>query len=115
MDTHAQVVCERADVTTTDDATDEAIARADQAANEEWKQMARRVIESIIQRGGEFTSDLVQQVLAELPVHTHETRALGGIMREFARAGRIRSTGRFEKSTRAACHQNPKRVWEVVD
>lgn len=114
MDTHAQVVRERGVMTTTEVATNEAIARAEAAANEEWKRAARRVVEAIIERGREFTSDLVQDVLAEMPVSTHDTRALGGIMREYARAGHIRATGRFEKSKRAVCHQNPKQVWEIV-
>ena len=72
---------------------DEAMARADQHAQPEWKDLARRCIEWLARERRTFTSDDIWDALAEhYPnVQTHEHRALGPILLKATRDGLIRT------------------------
>jgi len=93
-------------------ATAEAIERADEHADPEWKEQARRAIERAAALG-EFTTDDVWLQLegVEAP---HEPRALGALIREARKNGLIVATGRYRKSSRVECHGNPKMIWRAA-
>ena len=93
---------------------DEAIERANDHANQEWKSLARSAVVFLAETGRPFTTDDVWDLLDALPVKTHEPRALGAIMQKAAKDGLIRSSGPYVKSRRPECHRRPVAVWEAV-
>lgn len=95
-------------------ARDEAIARVEVAADEQWKEAARDAVRMLAASVAEFTTDDVWQAMG-MPwyasSHTTERRAMGAIMRAARREGIIAPSGEFRKSIRRICHASPKRVW----
>lgn len=89
---------------------DEALARVDDAADPEWKDVARELVLSI-EPGIEFTTDRVWSLLDERGATTHEPRALGAIMRALALRGEIENTKRYQPSSRPECHARPIPTW----
>jgi hypothetical protein len=69
------------------------IARAEENANEAWKQIAYEVLLRVADRGRPFTADDVWDRMDE-SVSTHEPSALGPVFLKASRAGRIVKTGR---------------------
>lgn len=91
-------------------ARDEAMQRADEHADDAWKDTAWRILVERI-GPGEFTTDRVWHHLDAEGAATHEPRALGPVMRRAADAGLIYNTGRVVKSARPECHTRPVTVW----
>jgi len=94
---------------------DEAIARVDRNADDEWKRRALSVIEWLAHQTDEFTTDEVWDGLAGLAGFpggaTHEPRALGAMMKRAAKHGLIEATDRYRNSVRPECHARPVRIW----
>lgn len=92
---------------------EEAIARADEHADPDWKEIAYRAIVWLARVYSEFTTDDVWDAMVRWypQATTHEPRALGAIMRKAARNGVIEKTDRVRESIRPVCHRNPKAVW----
>jgi hypothetical protein len=86
---------------------DAAIEQVAAYAPPSWMAEAGQVLDGLIARGGEFTTDQLWEVLPSCP----EPRAMGAVIRSAARAGRIVQTG-YRRSSRAACHARPIPVWK---
>lgn len=67
-----------------------------------------RAIDRVIARRETFTADDVREELGDR-VKGADTRALGGVLRSFVRAGRIVSTGHYSPSRFR--HSSPLVVW----
>lgn len=98
FDSPAEVEAARAD----------GIARADEHANPDWKQAARRAIAACAYRYPDFTADEVWAELAEAGVDcsTHEPSALGPVFLAASRAGIIRKTGATRRTKLARRHRD---------
>lgn len=90
---------------------DEAIAQAEDHADEAWLQAAKRVVWDLIKAGEPFSSDDCWARLDLLDVHTHEPRALGAVLRTAARHGWIVNSEMYVKSSRAVNHSRPVPLW----
>jgi hypothetical protein len=94
---------------------EDAIARAEASADEDWMQTAIEAVELIARFRRFFTTDEVWKVLAESGAATHEPRAMGAVMRQAVTAGTCRKAPLLpQKSAMAACHRRPKQVWESL-
>lgn len=98
------------DAEASDAARDAGMARVLNAADPEWKAVARAAVLRVIARGGEFTAD---DLWVELGAYPIERRALGPIVRGFADKGMIENTGRRKNSARPEHHSYPMTVWRV--
>lgn len=97
------------------DARDEAMARVDEHAEEEWKRAALDAIEAVATWRDEFTTDAVWWMLDHSGAgDAREARVMGPLMTEAARRGWIARTDRTHNSVRVECHANPKRVWKSL-
>lgn len=96
------------------DTKEQAIKRATNHANPEWKSAALDAIVEIASKQVCFTSDDVLGALDRLDVTTHDTRALGGILTAAARLKWIRKSGNYIPSKRPACHSRPILIWESL-
>lgn len=94
-------------------ARDEAIGRADDHADTEWKRHAEQVIAWTARALGEFTTDDVWDRIGS-GFSTHEPRALGALMKRLATRGVITPTERYRTSKRTECHNRPVRVWRAA-
>ena len=94
-------------------ATDEAIARVEGHADDDWKAAAYDAVVWLAERRPEFTTDAVWAVLArrDPDAATHERRAMGAVMRRAQADKIVQATERYHVSIRVECHGNPKRVW----
>jgi hypothetical protein len=94
---------------------DRGIARANNAANPEWKAFMYDGIVVVAREKQFFTSDDVEElrILCGGPA-THENRAFGALMLRARRNGVCRPTGSFEASRRRILHASPRRVWESL-
>lgn len=98
-----------------DAVTNEAIERAGNHADLDWKIEARFALEACIAAYEYLTTDDVWQLLDERGVHsTHEPRAMGALIREQQKLRRITPTGRYKKSSRIECHNRPVMIWETL-
>lgn len=90
---------------------DEAIQRT-ASHNEDFVDAALDVIRATLKWQNTLTSDDVWKyvVMAQQPT---DNRAIGAAFRKASNEGLIRAVG-WQKSTRAACHGRPVRVWEGV-
>lgn len=96
-------------------ARDEAIARVEANAREDWKTSARRTIRWIAFTHDEFTTDSVWRVLDKLSVEPpHEPRAMGAAMSSAARDRWIEKTDRVLNSVRVCCHRRPLAIWRSL-
>lgn len=86
---------------------DEAMAKVEANAGEDWNDYAMRVIQRVANRLQVFTSDDVMEALLVLP---HDSRALGPAMKRAAARGIIVATDNFRPSHRR--HATPIRIWE---
>lgn len=93
--------------------TTSSISRAGANANSDWFNEAIGAVELLIRRGKNFTTDNVWEILDQLPYKTHERRALGAIIRDFDKSGRIQAVG-AKKSTRPICHGRFITEWKPV-
>lgn len=92
-------------------ARDEAMARSEAHAAASWKQAAAEAVVGCARNLPAFTTDDVHRLLDETGAVTHDTRALGPVMRNAARAGLIETTDQYVRSSRVDCHARPIRVW----
>jgi hypothetical protein len=99
------------DAAASDAGRDAGMARVLNAADPEWKAVARGAIGALIDDGDEFTADDVWARVGSYPI---ERRALGPLLRAEADAGRIENTGRRRNSARPEHHSYPMRVWRPV-
>ena len=92
------------------DLADEAIARAEAHANEEWSETFYKTICLFADEGLWFTS---AEVCAAMPddVSTHEPRAIGAVLRRAKRNGLIATTDHYRQT---GSHGRPQRVWRPV-
>lgn len=95
--------------TTGEQLRDEGMARADQAADPDWKDAAWRAIVVLANSGDEFTADDVWERVGFAP---SEPRALGPLLVKAAKTGMIRNTGRRRNSRRPEHHAFPCAIWE---
>lgn len=93
---------------------DRAIYAAGAFADTEWKKEACLAVELLCKRGNGFTGDDVWRLLEGTHVSTPEPRALGAIIQQFAKQGKIRPTGEYRKSMRKESHRRPLTVWRPV-
>jgi hypothetical protein len=91
-------------------ARDEALARVEANANEEWKRVAYVTALEVAERKHRFTSDDVWDALTH--VSTHEPRAMGAVMKRLHKEGHIQPTSDFITSTSPRSHGRPVRVWQ---
>lgn len=96
--------------------TDEAIARADEHAHETWRLAALKAVVMCAERMERFTADDVHAMLERCApdVATHDTRALGAIMRIAKIEGVIAATDEYRRSERLVAHRGPKQVWRSL-
>ena len=95
-------------------ATNNAIQRADENANINWKTMALAVIRDVARTKPFLTADDIREVLDTKDVCTHDTSALGGVIRQAVKAGYITGTGEYKKSERPATHRRPLPLWQSL-
>ncbi len=92
---------------------DEALTRVDENANAQWKQTCTNVVLLLARTRLTFTADDVWFYLEKHhDVSTHEPRALGAVLNQLSKAGRIHPTGGYAPSVRR--HAAPIRVWAAV-
>jgi hypothetical protein len=89
---------------------DEGMAIVDAAADEEWKRKAALAVVRLAQSGEPFIGDDVWDKLERWRVPEPKSlRALGPVMQEMARSGRIVKTGAYRESVRS--NLSPKPLW----
>lgn len=95
-----------------DQSRTDAIQRADDHADPDWRDVAYDCVVAVAQRCAMFTTDQVIDELAKHPtVSTHEGRALGPVMMRAQRNNIIVATDQFVNSEAVSRHRAPKRVW----
>jgi len=91
---------------------DDAIARAERHALQQWKDLTMATIKELAVMCPRFTTDDVWIELSRTPdVATHEPRALGSMMRAAYKLGWIVPTDQYENSVRPECHARPVKIW----
>ena len=95
-------------------ARDEAIDRAEENANADWKEAAYLACCLVAEEQPLFTTDNVWQKMNYLfpKFATHEPRAMGAVMRRVASDNKICGTDDYVKSNRPECHHRPQMVWK---
>jgi predicted xylose isomerase-like sugar epimerase len=95
---------------------DEAMGRADDHANNEWKVLASMAVFLLAGGMETFTTDDVWRLMATRPeVTTHEPRALGPVMTKAQVSGLIEPIpGLFRRSIQSVCHRRSKQVWRAI-
>lgn len=89
---------------------DEAIGRADRAADDGWRSAAEAVVFDLAGRGRPFTTDDVWFELARRDVgQPREPRALGAVMRRAITGEVVHTTGEWARSKRR--HATPIPVY----
>jgi uracil-DNA glycosylase family 4 len=91
---------------------DAGIDAADAGVSDEWKSQADAALRSVAVRQRELTTDDVWSLIDHPP--SGDPRAVAGVMDRAKRAGLVRPTGRFRKSSDSECHARDKRVWESL-
>lgn len=89
---------------------DMAIATALQHADSHWLALAEQVVRELAMAEGTFTADDVWAGIGSR-AHTHERRAMGGVMRGAHRSGLIRPTGTWCASQGQAAAARAQREW----
>ncbi len=95
---------------------DEAINRVEANANAEWRVAAYKACCLCAQQWIELSTDDVWELMDALfpDCRTHDPRAMGAIMRQAARAGKIEASGEYFKSRRPQCHGRPVAIWDSL-
>lgn len=91
--------------------TDRAINTAGAHADKDWKHEAHEAIKVLIKSRHTFTGDDVWRLLEHTGLKTHEPRALGAVIKGFAKEGLIVPTGNYVKSMRKESHRRPLQEW----
>lgn len=87
-------------------ARNDAIQRAHDHANDQWKQAAYSAICEVARRRAVFTSDHVWAHLSGAKPSTHEPSAIGPLFLLAARKGICAKTGRYVRSTSTDHHRD---------
>lgn len=87
----------------------EAIALVYEHAHQGWKEEAEQVVRQLAYTRQFFSAD---DVLEKMTTTTKDNRALGQVMKDAAKNGLIRSTGRYEQSRLPQRHRRPVCLWE---
>lgn len=90
---------------------DQGVARANGAADAEWKAAAVWALDELIAEGNDFTAD---DIWVRVGFKPDEPRALGGILTAASKRGLIRQTGERRPSARPEHHAFPMAVWRPV-
>jgi hypothetical protein len=92
---------------------DEAIARAEEHADQNWMVWAAQATYICARQYTQFTVDDVWQTLEDIwpDSDTHEHRAMGPVMRRAQREGWIKATAKWQDSKRKSRNRGPVRVW----
>jgi len=95
-------------------ARDEALDRVEQAADDQWKDVAIRAVRWLAGMHTEFTTDAVWAAIEHYhpTAQTHEPRAMGPIMMRAKSLKYCEPTDRTVLSTRTQNHRRPIRVWK---
>lgn len=91
-------------------AKERALHRVDDAADEDWKEVALEAVRQVALRRDRFVSD---DVWKRLPP-TRENRALGPVLRRAAAEGWIIATGEFSLTEQVKRHRAPVRIWQSL-
>lgn len=94
-------------------ARDAAIEQVRTGASTNWLQEAADAVLRVARAQPDFTADDVWRELGDNK--PAEPRALGAVMRDLSRAGRIRPTTEFRQCARPAGHCHPVRVWTLAE
>lgn len=94
--------------------TDEAIERAETHADPQWSMYARVCLKSICELKHSFTVDDLCHALSRYDVETHNTSALGAIMRHGAKMGWMKKTEEYTKSKIPAKHMRVIPIWQSL-
>lgn len=92
---------------------EDAIAQAGANANPSWKQAALEAVRKVALRLPAFTTDPIWAELGGFP-NTHDSRAMGYIIRQAVSLGYIENTGRTERTSRRSNHARPLTVWKSL-
>lgn len=91
---------------------DEALARVEENADQDWCIAAQLAFYEVIAAYPEFTTDHVWAVLKEWQVGSpREPRAMGPIVMRLVKEGAMEATGAYRKSTRPECNARPIAVY----
>lgn len=90
---------------------EEGRARAEANADAAWRAAAGRAVQIVAATHVTFTTDEVHQQLDSMGVTTHDTRALGAVLKAAAKSGWCTQTDNFRASKRPEAHARPQRVW----
>lgn len=101
---------------TAEAARDEAIARVENNANQDWLDAFRRALERVARGRLHFNTDPVwEEFEREYPQpKQHEPRAAGAVVVKAMRDGVISPTDMFWASNRKSCHKRPLRVYRSL-
>jgi hypothetical protein len=88
------------------------IDQAAENANDDFIKAAKQAVMICVDRGREFTTDDIWQLLDGWGITTHENRALGSVMQSASRKGLITNTYRTQKTVRPSNHSRPITIWE---
>lgn len=94
--------------------TERSVYVAGAFADPAWMREARATVEILCRQGEDFTGDDVWELLEGTKVTTPEPRALGAVIRQFSKDGKIFATGAYRKSLRKESHRRPLTVWRPV-
>lgn len=92
--------------------TNDAIARGYDHARAEWKLAALQLVYDMAAGTEKFSVNDFRRKLLELPMQTHDLRAIGGLMTTAKRYGWIERSG--ETSGSLVAHLVPVQVWKSL-
>lgn len=96
------------------DAAAEGMGRADRAERvQAWKQSADWLLDAMAV-GSTFTADYIVSKIGLPDTGVAKNNVVGAWFSAKSKAGILRFTGRFQKSTRVIGHGNLQRVWEKM-
>jgi hypothetical protein len=92
---------------------DEAVARAEHAANEHWMRCATACLLLCVRDETTFTADDVASLMQRLypTATTHEPRAMGAVFTRAKKEGWCTPTPYFQPTDRPQGHKGPRRIW----
>jgi hypothetical protein len=96
--------------------TDRAVAEVGRHAQDNWIADMLDAVRSCCAHMERFTTDDVWQAFHDLGYSsaTHETRAMGAVIRQAAKDGLCEATPDFGVSKRPEAHRCPKRIWRSL-
>ena len=101
---------------TAEEVTEEAIARVERNANQDWLDAFMRALKKVAREKLHFNTDSVWEAFeADYPQpDQHEPRAAGAVVRLAMKEGTIAATDMFWNSKRKSCHKRPLRVYRSL-